>query len=318
MRKVFLLLTLIFSIAASAQAAFNEVRVTKPFKRILILSGGGMKTSTYLGLVSAMIDSGQAPDLIFSSCGPALATAIMQSHLDRSTWLAAVQSPAYHNLLREVQLNNSSAVGIILRIFNKVETQNIPYIFKKYALNVPTTIDSNSTQLGLDQTFNTETIPVIMMAAELSYGPHDVGRELRDENGLEKLYQEVFFTDYATAMKLGSKLVTPIASMKGSRVFPEIKVITTASLFEASRASVSDPYYMEPMKIDSKYYQTGGVDLYPIEQAQALADEVIVAYAGNYTWIETQAVINTFGYQANERVKNILQQPATRWRKISG
>ncbi|HAQ37810.1 MAG TPA: hypothetical protein DCQ58_04810, partial [Saprospirales bacterium] len=50
----------------------------KPFKRSLILPGGGFKMAMHLGSYHAMLQAGLEPDLIVGTCGGGLTAGIIE------------------------------------------------------------------------------------------------------------------------------------------------------------------------------------------------------------------------------------------------
>ncbi len=144
-----------------------------------------------------------------------------------------------------------------------------------------------------------------MVAAQLNYGPDQAGQPLSSK----KISQEVFFTDELTADAIRPFTKSPIPQQfPDSLVMNEIAIRTDVTLLSAARASISDPYLVSPMKIGSKYFITGGIDLYPIELGKDIGDEVIITDGGPYDRIEVQAIKNTFGYDPNERRRHVLEQ----------
>ena len=89
-------------------------------------------------------------------------------------------------------------------------------------------------------------------------------------------FKETYFTDEQTA-KLLDGFVSPMASYgPASNVEPETEVRTDLDMTTALRASISDPFLMEPKQIGNDRYLGGITDLYAIELAKSLADSVMM------------------------------------------
>ena len=94
--------------------------------------------------------------------------------------------------------------------------------------------------------------------------------------------------------------------------------LTNLTLSQAARISVSDPYYMNPVKIDGTYYLSGAIDLYPLEAAKLLGHEVTMGFARSfYTLTEQPATKSSFRYDNNARLRKVNDQEADYWIDLS-
>ncbi|MGZ3743093.1 MAG: hypothetical protein ACXWRA_04460, partial [Pseudobdellovibrionaceae bacterium] len=70
------ILGLIFCIGL---AFHTEFLWAKPFKRVLVISGGGLNPGLALGIIAGVQEKGWRPDLIIATCGAGLGAAINNS-----------------------------------------------------------------------------------------------------------------------------------------------------------------------------------------------------------------------------------------------
>jgi predicted acylesterase/phospholipase RssA len=88
---------------------------------------------------------------------------------------------------------------------------------------------------------------------------------------------------------------------------------------QAVRVSITDPFYINPARIGKSYYWGGAVDLFPIETASELADEVLVNYpAGLYNAYEDLAISSVFGFAQSDRTQEAAKQNHVKWIDTSG
>ncbi|RZA04484.1 MAG: hypothetical protein EOP11_15015 [Proteobacteria bacterium] len=105
----------------------------------------------------------------------------------------------------------------------------------------------------------------------------------------------------------------------GSNVAAGTEVITGVSLSQATRASIADPFFVNPARIGNSYYFTGAVDLFPIETAQELAQQVLVTYpSGKYSDYEDLAISSTLGFKQSARSAKAARQTRVKWIDVSG
>jgi hypothetical protein len=131
----------------------------------------------------------------------------------------------------------------------------------------------------------------------------------------KKIVKQTFFTDPHSAEILKG-FRSPLATKKNTIAF-ETQTITDVSLFQAARASISDFYGTTPMLINGKYYITGATDLYPIEAARKLADEVIMVYKRPFNALFQVAMQGIFRYDNNQRLRDVNSQYADYWIDIT-
>lgn len=156
---------------------------------------------------------------------------------------------------------------------------------------------------------------IIMLAARATFNNSHTGIPTSGE----KLFQQVYFTDELTAQVLRKKS-SPIAqNFPKSYVALKTQVRSDVNPVLAARASVSDPFYINPARIGDSYYFTGAVDLNPVELALEIADEVLMTYPmGPYSYFERVAIMSTFGFDPALRAYAVSRNNKVKWIDTSG
>lgn len=108
--------------------------------------------------------------------------------------------------------------------------------------------------------------------------------------------------------------MSPVAlSFPNSTVSVDTQVITNQSLGTAVRVSISDPYLINPVQINNTYFLGGAINLYPIEMAYELADEVAMVYPNAQDFLGQRALASTFGFDNNARLREVTKMYADYW-----
>lgn len=285
----------------------------KPFKRALVLAGGGISPAVGIGILAAAEESGKRPDVVITTCGSSMAAMIYNAYNNGRASLAYVSSTAFYNSLKEVYIANND-VFALQDLFSGLKNNPtvIPSFFDNYILYVPTSFDI---QLPLTE-FNTTTQgpKFIMIAARAHFSPFDVGSKKQP-----KMFTQTFFTDPDTAQNL-INFRSPIAeSFPASHVYYETEVITDLPTQFSMRASITDPFLVNPSNINGSYYFTGAVDLYPIELAQSLADEIVVSYPSSLSKEYEDLVIEgAYGFSQVVRGLQTVNNNQALWIDMAG
>ena len=212
MSKILFLLAFLFGFISFADSA-------KPFRRVLVLGGGGLQTAIYLGIIDGLEKNGWKPDLIISTCGSSIAAAILngEGHIQGAS--NYIFSKDYYALLNEVQIENSFALPIASRIFNNDFIGFYPQVYDKSILNIPFELKSTYKDRAMEKHFASSAqgaIPIIIIAAKAGFGPNQVGDKILNK----KFITETFFTDADTAEKIPKSFTSPLAQN-----FPESFVL---------------------------------------------------------------------------------------------
>ena len=288
-------------IALSVTTAFAE-----PKKKVaMVFDGGGFKTAMFLGMLKGAEETGHTPDIIIGTCGGSIPAAIAHSIDGSEKQLEFVQSKPFYYLLRSIEFTNYSAVGKIISLaknfYTKYKWQRmIPDIFHDYLMNVPNSFNLKE----ISKNFTPSKYRTVIVASRILYNEENLGGK-RDKG--ENLFQESIFTDEVTAKELNG-FIAPNSLYKNSSVASKVDFITDANLDEAARASISDPFYMAPGNYKGERYVTGAVDLYPIELAKKIADEIIFVYPSKFGVVEEGAIFATFNFSHNKRHRQVFHQ----------
>lgn len=284
----------------------------KRFKRALIIAGGGISPALSLGVLRGMEEAGVMPYVVITTCGASLGAAIYNSYLNAPDSLAYAMSPSFHQGLRQIRINNGSLLDISDK-FSSIQKNLglVPDFFNGYILDLPASMKMDLANTQFNSSNHRPRI--VMVAAKALFGRESVGGPRP-----AKMFTETFFTDADTAQALkGFK--SPLAKLSPSYVTAETQVITSKTTEEAMRASVSDPYLINPAVLDGSYYFTGAVDLFPVELAQYLADEVIVTYPVSLFDGPMDVAFSTaFGYTQTYRTLQVLQDKTVKWIDMAG
>ncbi len=271
----------------------------------MIFNGGGFKTAMFLGMLAAAEENDLKPDYIIATCGGGLAAAISHCIDDPKQRLEILLSQESYQYMKSVRLSHHSnllrALKLVWDMYVKHKSLKIiPNIFDHFLMYIPDSFEVDAVNKG----FTPGQYKTLIVASKILYSKEEVGKIRKNK---QKLFQEVVFTDEETAKQLQA-LHSPIADFNGSTVANEILPITGAKLTDAARASVADPFYIKPSEINGELYVTGAIDLYPVELAKALGDELMLLYPGQFSFIEEGLVYATYNYSQNERHHQVFTQ----------
>jgi hypothetical protein len=306
MIKSILIISLIFLTTSFVGENLAEA---KPFKRALIISGGGMVPGLGLGYLAGAEDMRTKPDIIIATCGASMPTALYDRMGDARSSLAFMKSETFFKAVSRIYIHTSNLLTLQSKFDEFREKPDlIPDFFSDYVLYVP----SYFHPIIADHHFVAqENKPrVIILSARAHFHKSDVGQPKKD---LMK-FTQVFMTDKDTASYLKGYQSPLISKYPDSNIEAQTETLTYMSAEVAVRASISDPVLMEPLQYGLDYYFTGASDLYPIELAQTLADEVIATYPmAVFTDYEELAFKSTFGISQRQRALDVIKTPNVKW-----
>jgi patatin-like phospholipase len=302
-----LALPLVLPLYAHAQSQRAE--------RAIIFPGGSFQIAIFLGMLEAAEEAGKAPDVVVGTCGGAIAAAIAHLIPTSAERKAFIESEEFVDRLRTIRLKQTSLFHVIGMLYRMWATHlpgndRAPDLFKDTLLSAPR-------DFGLEKLtgpFRGSGIRAVIVSGRLLYGPEEVGKD-REER---KLFQEVFFTDVATAELLRGLPSFIAASFPDSSLLPLTDVILEVTPMIAARAGVADPHYLAPISINGHYYMTGAIDLYPLEVGKQLAHSVMMPFSDGFdTIVEQNATFSAYRYDNNERLRRVTQDYADHWVDIS-
>jgi hypothetical protein len=298
-------------LVTSQSAVAQNFAYTK-YERAMIFSGGGFQTAMFLGMLEGAELANHRPDVIVGSCGGSIAAAIANALPSNKERYEFIGSREFYDVMHRPEIANGGLFAAMAKVGGMVSrrigiVRSPPAIFSGTVMNVPMDIGVEI----LRRPFYSFGIRAVILAAQLEVDQQPGGLPVLRRG---KNMKQVFFTDSATGSML-YRFSSPIAqAYPSSALHYETEVMINHTLARASRAGISDPYYMEPMEIDGRYYLTGAVDLYPLETGKRLANEVTMVYPGRFdTLVEANAFASTFRYSANDRRVQVTRQYADHW-----
>lgn len=282
--------------------------------RVLMLQGGGLQTATFLGILDGVESSGKAPDYVISACGGSLALALAGSFPTNKERLEFLSSREYYEGLKALKLTQYRYLHNSLFLIASTWVEGLagspPDLFGTYIMRIPQIITPK-----LQNSFPTSGTRYVMLGGKILIDP----KEFDSAPSTKKRFQEVYFTDPETAERLRG-FPSPLSTFRGRRttIASETEAITGVDLISAARASISDPLLMVPAKIGDQRYVTGAIDLYPLEMARHLGDEIITSFNSYFnTMVDGPIYEATFGFDQNARLRAITSSTADYWVDLS-
>ena len=274
------------------------------------MAGGGFRFGYYLGMYAALRNLNKAPDLLLASCGGAIAAGTIQSFSDdaqRKNWIS---SPTMYQFWLELKSNRQASIVRVLaavmnRRFFAKNAKKIPDLFNDYLFEIPEHLPAPPISHSNNE------LDVAIIAGKLLYRESEVGLP----RGQRKLFAETVFCTARTASLLNG-VRSPLSSdMFGNNAIAEqLLTETNMPMVEAMRASVSDMFYFRCHSYKGNDYIGGVIDLFPIEVASQLAEEVIMELKGPYdNCFSIPALRVVLGIDGNQRLHHVLQQFADIW-----
>ncbi len=292
---------------------FNSpVSEAKPYKRAVIFSGGGYQFSQFLGVMEALEEAGKKPDLIIASCGGGLAAALVANLPTAKMRRDFIMSPGFKNMLRSTnatpKINSlTSLISWLMRRKQEGDERLVPSIFEEHLVNVPDVLPMEE----FNRSFSSSSLPVVIVGAKVLFSKEKIGHRFTPK---EKLYREVLFTSPDVARYFKEVVTSQGTWTERSSIESKAEVVTDISLTEAARAAISSPFFFRPAFLNGEYYVGGTVNLYPLELAKSLADEVITSFGDDFSEIAGVPVVKaTYQFNPNERLQNVNDMYADYW-----
>lgn len=123
--------------------------------------------------------------------------------------------------------------------------------------------------------------------------------------------RETWITDAGTAQLLQHQSSPIFRMYPRSALCSDVAVIDDMTIGKAARASLSEPYLFDPTEFQGQHYLGGIVDLFPIELAQTLADEVVLVKLQPMVWPYEDMFQSVFRYSQKNRKAFVDAQPVT-------
>lgn len=282
-------------------------------KHVVVFSGGGTRFAIYCGMYAALEDMGHTPGLIIGTCGGAVATTIINSfatNVDRKRYLASEELYEFVRATRLTGERRLSKIGILClkKIGNKKNAPFIEDVFGHYLVDMDEDI---SAQLpSLTPVFG-KNIKSVLAGAKVLFDKSEVGNKRLPGR---KLYRKVLFTDNNTAQYIDPENIRiQSANYQQSAVDSTIEIMTDVPMHTAMRISLSDMFYVSPVRYGRSYFTGGAIDLVPVELAKALGNHVILERKNGYSAVEEALVRAVLGYSGNARLSDVEAQGANQW-----
>ena len=282
----------------------------KKYQRCMVMAGGGFRFGYYLGMYAAMCKLNKAPDLLLASCGGAIAAGTIQSFSDDAQRKDWISSPTMYQFWLELKSNRQASitrafVAAVNRRFFAKNAKKIPDLFNDYLFEIPKHLPTPPT------TPLNHELDVAIIAGKLLYTEAEVGLA----RGQRKLFAETVFCTARTASLLNGATSPLSADTWGDNaIAAQLLTETNMPMVEAMRASVSDMFYFRCHSYQGNDYIGGVIDLFPIEVATQLAEEIIMELKGPYdNFFSIPALRVVLGIDGNERLDHVLQQFADIW-----
>lgn len=309
LRSVSNLILLVLSMAVPAlDGAFAS---QKPFKRALVISGGGITPGVSLGILRELERSSWKPDVVITTCGASIGAAVRHSFVSTEEAVAYAESPDFFSLLSQVKLETHSVLDLKRKFDSILTDRRLPQYFSGNVLHVPQKFDGESPLTGFRSSGRGPRL--IMVAARGDFSRADVGT-YRDP-----MFTEVYFTDAETARHLRNLPSFHVNSFPNAFLSKRTDAVVGVGLERAMRASVADPFLLAPAEIEGRTYMTGASNLYPLETALAIAEEVVTTYpSGLFPDYQDNAILRTFGFSQTQRALHTIQHRDVRWIDMSG
>lgn len=272
----------------------------------MVFAGGGFRFGIYLGMYAAACEAGRAPDILLASCGGALAASIIAGLPDdqsRRDWLTS------ENMYRFwCGLKSSPRAGIVRALalaakrgFLRESARTIPDLFNEYLFEIPPTLPLPATPAS------EQSVASAIVGGKLLFTEAEAGQP----RGQRKLFAETVFCDPRAAALLDG-MKSPLADARWGEhaIADDILLDTATATSLAARISITDMFYFRCLSHEGENYFGGVLDLFPIEIARQLADEVMMEFKQSFDQaFSIPAWRSVLGLDGNARLRYVNGQP---------
>jgi predicted acylesterase/phospholipase RssA len=271
----------------------------EPYRRCMVMGGGGFRFGIYIGMYAAMRQAGKAPDVLLASCGGAIAATIIHNLPDPDAQRAWLSSPDMYRFWCGLKSTRRAALVATLaqaakRRFSSARAPVIPDLFNDYLFEIPS-------QLPFPPATGAPELDVAIIGGKLLFDEADVGRP----RGQRKLFAETVFCGERAAGLLRD-MRSPLSDARWGEhpVAPELLIESGVPVADAARISIADMFYFRCQRYRGEEYIGGVVDLFPVEIARRLGGEVVMEFKEAFDQVFSipawRAVI---GLDGNERLR---------------
>ena len=93
----------------------------------------------------------------------------------------------------------------------------------------------------------------------------------------------------------------------------QVELFQDVPLPIATRISVSDMFYVQPVHYKGAYFVGGIIDLMPIELAEQLGETIIFEKKKGFGTIDEALIRAVFGYSGNRRLQEVMTHSVNYW-----
>lgn len=304
--SLLVLLASLRAVGAADELAGHEGGHARPFRRAMVLSGMGPDGLLYLGAYDAAVDLGRAPDLLIATSGGSLAAGLIMALPDRAERNAFLASRALHSMMLTIEVDQGDPNRVMAKVPGwYLQSAGVfdcpPRVFGRSIVTVPQTW--NDPRVSQAFPTNHPGPRVVVIAAHLERTPRV------DLPGATKRFSEAWITDRETAALLRGSTSALACRYPRSALVPNVRVIDRMSIGQSVRASLAEPHIFNPSEFEGEHYLGGIINLYPIEAANSLADEVVTVRLRSSILVFESMFRGVFRFSLNERQAFADSQP---------
>jgi hypothetical protein len=265
-------------------------------------------------MMDGAAEMGWHPDLIIGVCGGSIAAGLIKAFPDPAARRKYVESRDFYELMKRIVRVKASSLPLLAYRFATMPGDRfVPSVFQTSLLDVPSEMTGVLQDDRLSRASGAKPPSVVMIAFKLLFSAEDAGRPRSDR----KLFEETYFTDAATARRLQGLRSAVGDEFPASAISGRTAVVVDKPLHQAIRASMAEPFLMQPARLDGADYAGGWPDVYPVELAGTLAEEVLMPYEEPLQFYVQAVNRSAFGFDMVQRLRHVTQQSAYRWIDIS-
>lgn len=290
----------------------------KPYQNALVFSGGGMRFGYYIGVYQAFFEKFGVPDVILSSCGGSLATAILHS--------TSNPKMAYH------LLKSHACYQMCCRLYAKKPPSRLTYLmpalkrwlaFQTHQLKPSGILHAVNKKeqdalfvslFGVDGTLWQQSSfdeTLASMPPDLTSCSPIKSLVIASCLGNDGRWQEFVRSSCDTLAQTltATPMTCALSHYNPQRINPKIQICSAMPLPVALQASISDMYYMSPLVWQGEYFLGGVLDLTPVELAGSLARQVFIDDKIVYdSLLARPAIWSCFGFDPSQRLYDVKQK----------
>lgn len=277
------------------------------YQQAFMLAGGGHQYAALLGRYQAIIDAGIKPDVLIATCGGAIVANLIRSISDaeqRLDWISSEEMHAFWKSQVSGPGNKLHKVlySALIRKMNNNVSDTLPDLFQSWLF------DFSNAFPTLPKAYSGAP-DLVTIGTQLNYQETQVGLESYSE-----IFSEAIFCNSRSAYLLAEERST--ISVLSEKVASKIEIYTDIVDSIAMRISVADCYYYPPVEVCNHEFIGGLINLFPIEIAQALANNVIAERKPNFdTHFASPAIKHVFGFDPQIRLEQFHAQKNITWLK---